>query len=202
MKINYAIHFNIRRKEALERIRRAAVPEHATRVSVIMAPRPVVEPQTTFYAPPKKPTAPIQARVARMAMAGEKIPVKMILALTEEISGIARNEIISIRRNASVVRARHFAMWLMRRLTSKSLPSIGGILGRRDHTTIIHGIRRIEAEIAAGTLPASWARVVEIIEADRLHELADIGADDAQEPVVDACVCDGVVESEGVADAR
>ena len=53
-------------------------------------------------------------------------------------------EIKSSRRCKSSVRARHVAMYLARELTPKSLPEIGRMFGDRDHTTVIHAIRRIK----------------------------------------------------------
>ena len=49
------------------------------------------------------------------------------------------------RRNASISRARQVAMYLIRELTALSLPQIGKLLGRRSHTTVLHGWRNIRA---------------------------------------------------------
>lgn len=53
----------------------------------------------------------------------------------------------SNRRHADIVRARHIAYWTLYNFTKDSLPAIGLKMGGRDHTTILHGRRRIEAEI-------------------------------------------------------
>jgi chromosomal replication initiation ATPase DnaA len=50
-------------------------------------------------------------------------------------------EMISHRRHRHLAYARQEAMYLMARHTTLSLPQIGRILGNRDHTTVIHGIR-------------------------------------------------------------
>lgn len=47
-------------------------------------------------------------------------------------------------KRRAVARQRQVAMYLARNLTNASLPTIGYYLGRRDHTTIIHGVRRID----------------------------------------------------------
>ena len=53
-------------------------------------------------------------------------------------------ELSSNRRAQAVVRPRHVAMYLAKQLTSRSLPEIGRKFGKRDHTTVMYAIRRIE----------------------------------------------------------
>ena len=53
-------------------------------------------------------------------------------------------ELSSSRRARAVVRPRHVAMYLAKQLTSRSLPEIGRKFGKRDHTTVMYAIRRIE----------------------------------------------------------
>ena len=53
-------------------------------------------------------------------------------------------ELSSSRRAQVVVRPRHVAMYLAKQLTSRSLPEIGRKFGKRDHTTVMYAIRRIE----------------------------------------------------------
>ncbi|WP_291869691.1 helix-turn-helix domain-containing protein [Bradyrhizobium sp.] len=55
----------------------------------------------------------------------------------------------SERRTKNVVYPRHVAMYLARQLTTRSLPEIGRQFGGRDHTTVLHGARKIEAGILA-----------------------------------------------------
>ena len=58
-------------------------------------------------------------------------------------------ELSSSRRAQAVVRPRHVAMYLAKQLTARSLPEIGRKFGKRDHTTVMYAIRRIE-ELRAG----------------------------------------------------
>ena len=51
---------------------------------------------------------------------------------------------MSARRARAVARPRQIAMYLAKRLTTRSLPEIGRKFGGRDHSTVIHAVRRIE----------------------------------------------------------
>ena len=57
------------------------------------------------------------------------------------------SDLTSARRARNVARPRQVAMYLAKMLTQKSLPQIGAGFGGRDHTTVIHGIRKIESLI-------------------------------------------------------
>lgn len=54
-------------------------------------------------------------------------------------------EMTSARRAREVARPRQVAMYLAKRLTPNSLPAIGRRFGGRDHTTVMHAVRQIEA---------------------------------------------------------
>ncbi|ONF96964.1 chromosomal replication initiator protein DnaA [Sphingomonas jeddahensis] len=53
-------------------------------------------------------------------------------------------DLVSARRARAVARPRQIAMYLSKRLTTRSLPEIGRKFGGRDHSTVIHAVRRIE----------------------------------------------------------
>lgn len=59
--------------------------------------------------------------------------------------GITIDEILSKRRSRAIARPRQVAMYLSKQLTTRSLPDIGRRFGGRDHTTVIHAVKRIEA---------------------------------------------------------
>jgi len=67
--------------------------------------------------------------------------------------GLSPEELLSSSRTARVAWPRQVAMYLARELTDESLPAIGRHFGRRDHTTVIHAVRRAEHKI--GTDSAS-----------------------------------------------
>ena len=77
---------------------------------------------------------------------GEKrITVDDIQKATAEHFALKQADLISERRNRAIARPRQCAMWLAKQLTTRSLPDIGRRFGGRDHTTVLHAIRRIEA---------------------------------------------------------
>ena len=76
---------------------------------------------------------------------GEKrITVDDIQKATSEHFGLKQADLISERRNRSIARPRQAAMWLCKQLTTRSLPDIGRRFGGRDHTTVLHAVRKIE----------------------------------------------------------
>ncbi len=60
--------------------------------------------------------------------------------------GISREEILGNSRSGKVARARRFAMYLCRKVTGASLIEIARAFRRKDHTTVIHNIRKVEEE--------------------------------------------------------
>lgn len=60
---------------------------------------------------------------------------------------VSRSDLLSSRRTANVVRPRQVAMYLAKTLTLRSLPEIGRRFGGRDHTTVLHAVRKIEGLI-------------------------------------------------------
>jgi len=71
-----------------------------------------------------------------------------IKAVVSEQFGITADELVSPTRTARVTLPRQLAMYLARELTDESLPSIGREFGGRDHTTVLHALRRAEQRIA------------------------------------------------------
>ena len=54
------------------------------------------------------------------------------------------SDMIGPKRTRTIARPRQIAMYLAKSLTTRSLPEIGRRFGGRDHTTIMHGIRKVE----------------------------------------------------------
>jgi chromosomal replication initiator protein len=77
----------------------------------------------------------------------KRIKVEDILRIVSRHFAVPKAEILSDRRHRSVVRPRQIGMYLAKQLTSRSLPEIGRRFGNRDHTTVLHAIRKIDKEI-------------------------------------------------------
>jgi chromosomal replication initiator protein len=74
---------------------------------------------------------------------GTEVPAETILQETAKYFGFRREDLSSKSRSRPLTTARHIAMYLLRELTGLSLIKIGELFDR-DHTTVMHGIKRIE----------------------------------------------------------
>lgn len=72
-----------------------------------------------------------------------EITPKMIIEFTAKYFGIQAEEIMSADRSRTVVGPRQVAMYLCRELTDLSLPKVGEAFGGRDHTTVMHAVKKI-----------------------------------------------------------
>lgn len=79
----------------------------------------------------------------------QKITVLMILKSVAKRYGHTIDELRSDRRHEPLVRSRQMAMYLARELTANSFTEIGRRMGGRDHTTIIHGYKKMVGLISA-----------------------------------------------------
>ena len=76
--------------------------------------------------------------------ADRKVTIEEIQRKVSEHYNIRLSDIIGPRRVRTIARPRQVAMYLAKQLTSRSLPEIGRRFGGRDHTTVMHGVRKIE----------------------------------------------------------
>ena len=76
-----------------------------------------------------------------------RIKIEDILRIISRHFGVSKGDLLSQRRHRSVVWPRQIGMYLAKQLTARSLPEIGRRFGNRDHTTVLHAIRKIEGEI-------------------------------------------------------
>lgn len=148
---------------AARRERERKIAAHAHPDSLIASPSASVRSQQAGESrpPPSPPAA--QTGPGRLKKIGA--PLKTWFWIVEEIDpslpprlsieeiqtavarhcGVEHLDLISARRTADVVRSRQIAMFLARNLTPNSLPVIGRRFGGRDHTTVLHAVRKIEA---------------------------------------------------------
>ena len=76
-----------------------------------------------------------------------RIKIDDILKIVGRHYNVARTDLLSPRRARSVVVPRQVGMYLAKKLTSRSLPEIGRRFGGRDHSTVLHAVRKIEDQI-------------------------------------------------------
>lgn len=138
------------RKKRLERLAKAAVPEIVSDV-VVSEPAPAApktgeeliaewaERQKERF---KEPWFSIVDEISERAQ--QRINVLKIQMATARYYNVTRADMLSHRRTNTVVKPRQIAMYLCKILTMKSLPEIGRMFGDRDHTTVLHAVRKIE----------------------------------------------------------
>jgi len=89
-----------------------------------------------------------------------RVTIEEIQKRVSEHWNIRLTDMSSARRARAVARPRQVAMYLAKRLTSRSLPEIGRKFGNRDHTTVMHAVQRITELMAADT---AFAEDVELL---------------------------------------
>jgi len=83
-----------------------------------------------------------------LSIQNRQISVENIQKTVADYYKIKVADMYSARRPANIARPRQIAMYLAKELTQKSLPEIGELFGGRDHTTVLHAVRKITAERA------------------------------------------------------
>lgn len=76
-----------------------------------------------------------------------RIKIEDILRVISRHFGVSKSDLLSQRRHRSVVWPRQIGMYLAKQMTARSLPEIGRRFGNRDHTTVLHAIRKIEGKL-------------------------------------------------------
>ncbi|MGA0533938.1 chromosomal replication initiator protein DnaA [Hansschlegelia sp. KR7-227] len=95
--------------------------------------------------------APITIEMAETALRDlvrqvepKRVKVEDIQRIVARHYQVSRADVLSSRRTQTVVRPRQVAMYLAKQLTLRSLPEIGRRFGGRDHTTVLHAVRKID----------------------------------------------------------
>ena len=81
-----------------------------------------------------------------LSIQNRQISVENIQKTVADYYKIKVADMYSKKRPASIARPRQIAMYLAKEMTQKSLPEIGELFGGRDHTTVLHAVRKISAE--------------------------------------------------------
>jgi len=80
-----------------------------------------------------------------LAVQARLVSIENIQKTVADYFKIRVGDLLSKRRSRSIARPRQFAMALSKELTNHSLPEIGDAFGGRDHTTVLHGCRRVQS---------------------------------------------------------
>jgi hypothetical protein len=149
------------RRAHIERQRRlgkiAAAPvQPAIVLAPSLVPQPQPEPEPLASAAQARTIEALQQEIAQLSaqlkamLCEDETPlvvpsrIKPVIRAVAKYYGVSLADLLSCRRSRSVARSRHVAMYLAKELTRHSLPAIGRMLDR-DHSTILHGCRKIAA---------------------------------------------------------
>ena len=133
-------NFMAQRRERLARIAAAAVQpawpavEKAQAIKPLPAPRPLVKP----------------ARASKPWFAADvvfKPTIREVQVAVGSYYCVTAMDIRSARRDGPIIKPRQVAMYLAREVAREELTKIGRHFGGRDHTTVIHAVRKMEALI-------------------------------------------------------
>ncbi|WP_117195327.1 chromosomal replication initiator protein DnaA [Rhizobium terrae] len=91
--------------------------------------------------------------LAHLVGAGEakRVRIEDIQRIVARHYNVSRQELVSNRRTRVIVKPRQVAMYLSKTMTPRSFPEIGRRFGGRDHTTVLHAVRKIEEMISGDT---------------------------------------------------
>ncbi|WP_420412557.1 chromosomal replication initiator protein DnaA [Roseibium sp.] len=73
-----------------------------------------------------------------------RVKIEDIQRVVSKHYNVTKADLLSARRTRTIVRPRQIAMYLAKVMTPRSLPEIGRRFGNRDHTTVLHAVRKIE----------------------------------------------------------
>jgi chromosomal replication initiator protein len=90
----------------------------------------------------------------------KRVKIEEIQRIVARQYNVSRADLLSSRRTANVVRPRQVAMYLAKTLTLRSLPEIGRRFGGRDHTTVLHAVRKIEGLVGNDAMLADEIEVL------------------------------------------
>lgn len=172
----YQEQLHAERSARLSRFSAAAVedrPIHILSASERTAEAPIRMRQVLAPPPPRPSVSNDEAHAlvwpwippesAAPAVTVKTPKIEAIQSIVGDFYEISRTHINATRRLAAYVRPRQIAMYLCRAMTLHSLPIIGHHFGRRDHTTVLHACRKIEAMIAKDPVFAAEIKKLKVM---------------------------------------
>ena len=92
----------------------------------------------------------------------QNVDFEKIIKAVGKVYSYRHSDLCSKLRNKELSEVRHITMFLMKKLTDKSLRDIGGFLGGRDHSTVMHGLQKIEWQLKTNKELAEQIKKLEI----------------------------------------
>ena len=147
------------------RLRQPRIPEKVYRtIEPAPKPKPIAKEPDEVPPPPQQLPEPVPTTIPTL---------KEILQAVCREWHVSEIDVRSARRLDSIIIPRHAAMVIMRLITERSTPQIGKVMGDRDHTSVLHALRKyswlvaqLRAEVPSNAPLAVWAsRAHQLIEA-------------------------------------
>lgn len=147
--MSYLEQLHTERTERLQRMRAQTVTTPIVPANLVRRPKPPPAKSTELASQaPSKPEPKPESRPYWFWMVLEPNrkhpPIKAIQRAVADHWSMEMNDLLSQRRTAKIIVPRHVAMYLAKKLTLKSLPDIGRNFAGRDHTTVLHAVRKVE----------------------------------------------------------
>jgi hypothetical protein len=158
--------------------RRAFVIE----VEAVPVPPPLSEPPV--MSPEEKEFADY---LAELRLIARPTGIRLIVHITARYFQVSTKEVLGRSRFSRLVKPRHVAIYLAKKVTGRSLPDIARYMDNRDHTSILHAVRRIESKLAENDphiTAAVEAITIELGKVMAQHAAAPEGGAPPYEPAV------------------
>lgn len=97
---------------------------------------------------------------AAFEVAGKYFWMEPVVRAAAHVTDVAYKDIVGPGRQRDVAKARHVGMWVVGMLFGASYNQISRAFGGRDHTTILHGVRKVDEMVKQGGAPGVWCQAV------------------------------------------
>jgi hypothetical protein len=112
--------------------------------------------------------AALEKQIKELQQIGIEKPKVLVLPIIKEMAeyyGVSHVDLASDRRQKAIALVRQKIMWVIKQVSPLSYPAIGRHFGNRDHTTVLHAVRKIDGMIKANHPGVAeihrWIKVVE-----------------------------------------
>jgi len=103
-----------------------------------------------------------RSEIVTIPVSGQSSSPNTILQATARVYGIQIADLLGSKRSKDIAEARQLSMWLIKSMLDYSYPSIGKILGGRDHSTVMHGVSKIEGKVSVDEKMKEKVRLIQV----------------------------------------